>query len=230
MNTAIAIIPARGGSKRIPKKNIYPLNGKPLLAYTLEAAHNAQCFARILVSTDSEEIAQVAVQYQAEVIWRPADLASDQASTEAALLHGLDNLGTEDPPLTVTLPPTSPLRSAQSIQQVMQIFEQNGAEYDAAFSVTENRGDFWQHNAQGWQRLFPDAPRRRQDRAPLYEENSAIYLTRTAALRATRFILGRRALGVPIPPLEALDINDPLDVLWAEFVISRRQAGLSLEG
>ena len=85
----LAIVPARGGSKGIPGKNIIPLAGKPLLAHTLEQAHNSSVITRLTVSTDDQAIAQVAEQHGAEVIWRPADISSDTASSESALIHVL---------------------------------------------------------------------------------------------------------------------------------------------
>src|SRR5262245_40854376 len=88
----IAIIPARSGSKGIPRKNIQPVAGKPLLAHSIEQAQQAATVDRVLVSTDGAEIAAVAQQYGAEVVWRPPELGSDTASSESALLHALDHL------------------------------------------------------------------------------------------------------------------------------------------
>jgi CMP-N-acetylneuraminic acid synthetase len=227
MKPLVAVIPARGGSKRIPNKNIAPLAGKPLLAYTIEAARASGIVDRILVSTDSDAIADVSLEYSAEVIMRPAELATDISSTESVLLHALDVLITEgiQPPAVLTLPPTSPLRSAETIRAFVAAFAQLPPEIDALISLSENRGDFWIKKGQGenqWARLFPNAPRRRQDREPLYEENSALYLTRVDALRETRSILGKCVAGFVIDALEAVDINEPRDLLWARFLLENR--------
>jgi CMP-N,N'-diacetyllegionaminic acid synthase len=229
MKPLVAVIPARGGSKRIPNKNISPLAGKPLLAYTIEAAQASGVVDRILVSTDSNAISQLAREFGAEVLMRPTELATDASSTESVLLHALDILMKEgvQPPAVLTLPPTSPLRSAETIRAFVAAFEQLPAEIDALISLTENRGDFWLKKEEGteqWARLFPDAPRRRQDREPLYEENSALYLTRVAALRQTQSILGKRVAGYVIDSQEAVDINEPLDLLWAAFLLEKRSS------
>jgi CMP-2-keto-3-deoxyoctulosonic acid synthetase len=115
----LAVIPARGGSKSIPLKNIRPLNGTPLLAFTIQAAKRSAYLDRCVVSTDHPDIARVARDYGAEVIERPADLATDQAPTEWALLHALEVLAKDGyrPEYVVTLEPTSPLRTTELIDR-----------------------------------------------------------------------------------------------------------------
>jgi len=111
MKAILALIPARGGSKGIPHKNIRLLNGKPLIAYTIEQAQQTPAITRVVVSTDDAEIAGVAQKYGAEVVWRPAGLSGDTATSESALLHALDHLrDTEgyEPDLVVFLQATSP--------------------------------------------------------------------------------------------------------------------------
>lgn len=216
----IIVIPARGGSKRLPHKNIHPLKGKPLLAYTLEAIAATGLNIPTYVSTDDERIASVARAYPGvEVITRPAEIAGDTSSTESVLLHVLDILAErkQAPQWLMTLPPTSPFRTASTIQGFAEAIEGCADDIDCLMSVTENRGDFWRMGPDGrMDRLFPDAPRRQQDRTPLYEENSAVYVSRTKALRDTGFILGRAVRGIPIPALEGFDINNPEDMRLAE--------------
>lgn len=218
------IVPARGGSKRVPRKNIAPLAGRPLLSYTLEAAVRAGLGGPVLVSTEDDEIATVARSHAGvRVVPRPEALALDAASTEAVLLHVLDVLRSEgaDPEWIVTLPPTSPFRTVATIRRLAEEASSDPAAQDCLMSVTENRGDFWRRRPDGsLGRLFPDAPRRQQDREPLYEENSAIYVTRAAVLRATGSILGSRVRGIPIDPIEAFDINTPLDLRMAEALLA----------
>lgn len=216
----IIVIPARGGSKRLPHKNIHPLKGKPLLAYTLEAIAATGLNIPTYVSTDDERIASVARAYPGvEVIMRPAEIAGDTSSTESVLLHVLDILAErkQAPQWLMTLPPTSPFRTASTIHGFAEAVEGCADDIDCLMSVTENRGDFWCMGPDGrMDRLFPDAPRRQQDRTPLYEENSAVYVSRTKALRDTGFILGRAVRGIPIPALEGFDINNPEDMRLAE--------------
>lgn len=220
----IIVIPARGGSKRLPHKNIYPLKGKPLLAYTLEAIAATGLSIPTYVSTDDERIAAIARAYSGvEVVMRPQEISSDTASTESALLHVLDTLDErgEEPQWLMTLPPTSPFRSAATIRSFAEAVANCADGIDCLMSVTENRGDFWRMQDGGYmQRLFPDAPRRQQDRTPLFEENSAVYVSRTRALRETCLILGRSVRGIAIPAIEGFDINNPDDMRLAESLHS----------
>jgi CMP-N-acetylneuraminic acid synthetase len=221
----LAVIPARGGSKRIPDKNIYPLWGKPLLLYSLETLHEINVIDRVIVSTDSERIADIARSGGAEVMLRPDEIASDTASTESVLIQVLDTLAhsNEYPEYILTVPPTSPLRTVRTIRKFVAEYLAVCDKYDSMITLTETRGDFWQKNDDGeYHRLFPDAPRRRQDRKPLFEENSALYITRTEALISTGSVLGSRTAGFVIDPIEAVDINEPIDLEWAEFLLQRR--------
>lgn len=225
MSRLVIVVPARGGSKRVPGKNIHPLNGRPLLTYTLVVARQAALDAPIIVSTDDDGVAAVAEQPGIRVIRRPPDLATDTASTEAALLHVLDTLDAEGsrPDWVMTLPPTSPLRSAATIRIFAEEVVRRPDDQDCLMSVTENRGDFWLWSEiDGWRRLFPDAPRRQQDRTPLYEENSAVYVTKVGALRATGSILGRSVRCLVVDPVEGFDINTRDDFHLAEALIKAR--------
>jgi CMP-N,N'-diacetyllegionaminic acid synthase len=218
--SVLAVIPARAGSKRVAGKNIRPLGGKPLLGYTIEAAISAGLQEQLVVSTESAEIAEVARHFGAGVVDRPAELAVDEASTESVLLHAIDSLagGGQRYTWVMTLPPTSPFRGANTIRQfLVEIIRAPDAQ-DCLMSVSENRGDFWQRDSDTgvMQRLFPDAPRRQQDRMPLYEENSALYITWVDALRETKSVLGRKVRGLVIDPREAWDINTEIDFKIAE--------------
>ena len=163
----IVVIPARGGSKRVPRKNIRPLAGKPLLAYAIKTAREAGFSDATLVSTEDAEIAAVAREHGAKVVDRPAALAADAASTEGVLLHAIEHVAQQgwQPTWVVTLPPTSPLRRAETLATFVSIARNNAA--DCCFSLTETRADFWRSDDGGkLVRLFPNAPRRQQDRNP----------------------------------------------------------------
>lgn len=222
----LAVIPARGGSKGIPHKNIIPLCGKPLLEYTIEALLAAQVEnVDIAVSTDAPEIADVARKYPTvHVVDRPKELSVDTASTESALLHALhvmeEKLDTSYDAI-ITLQPTSPLRKPETIRRFIEAFQKD-CTHDAMLSLHENREDHWVWNGEEYRRLYPDAPRRRQERAPLYIENSMLYITRVSALNATNSILGVNPTGFVVDEIEGIDINSFVDLERAKFYIESR--------
>ncbi|WP_195638714.1 cytidylyltransferase domain-containing protein [Enterocloster bolteae] len=225
----IIVIPARGGSKGIPKKNIYPINGKPLLEYTLDVIADAELpNTDVVVSTDSEEIKQVALKYaNVCVIDRPHSISGDTASTEDALLHAIDVM--EDMTglsydAVLTMQPTSPLRRKETLREFIKTFEQSLPNFDAMLSLSETRGDYWIYNENGkYERLFKDAPRRRQDRKPMYIENSAYYITLVNSLKQTHSVLGNRVNGYVIPEVEGIDINEPSDILIAQIYLGQEK-------
>lgn len=222
----LVVIPARGGSKGIPKKNIALLAGKPLLEYTIEAALDSKINADIVVSTDAEDIAEVAKKYSVEVIRRPDEIATDQSSTEETLIHALDYMNKKygkEYEAVITMQPTSPFRTAQTIKQFLNAYETRDTSCDALLTLSEDRTDFWIRNADGlFCRLYPDAPRRRQERMPLYRENSCLYITEKNALLQTRSVLGNKADGFIISEKEGLDINETIDLIIADSMLKAR--------
>ncbi len=220
----LTVIPARGGSKGIPLKNIYPVNGKPLLLYSLEMITQVQFEGDVAVSTDSEKIKQVARTVPGiEIVDRPAEISGDKAGTESALLHALEVMEarrgyTYD--AVVTLQATSPLRTPQMVRACMERYEADRDRYDALLTLTETRIDYWIKEGEGhYRRLYPNAPRRRQDREPIYIENSAVYITDKNALIETNSVLGHSVNGYVIPEREGVDINEPVDILLAEELL-----------
>jgi CMP-N,N'-diacetyllegionaminic acid synthase len=223
VNTLIIIIPARGGSKRVPLKNIYPLNKIPLLTYTLNTINECDLNIKTYISTDDERIVSVASDFKnIEIVMRPIEISTDNASTESALLHVLSEhkKQNETPKWVMTLPPTSPFRKASTIKKFIEQAYTCQENIDCLMSVTENRGDFWQMLNNGiMHRLFPQAPRSQQERTPLYEENSAVYVSRTKSLIETGLIFGRVVKGIVIPSIEGFDINNYEDLIIAENII-----------
>ena len=221
----LIVIPARGGSKGIPGKNIYPVDGKPLLGYTLEFIQKANISdADVVVSTDSDEIKKVARQYEGiTIIDRPENISGDTASTEAALLHALDYMGemkNKEYDYVITLQATSPLREIDTLKKIIDEYERKYPEYDALLSLNENRSDFWHKTSiDSFEPLFKNASRRRQEREPLYVENSAYYITDVKALRATGSVLGTSVNGYLISDIEAVDINEMIDIYIVEGII-----------
>lgn len=215
----IAVIPARGGSKSIPKKNIKILNDFPLIYYTIKVAQESSLFERIIVSTDSHEIAEVAKKYGVEVIKRPDELALDTSTTEEALIHVLDTLKREsaEPDSVCTLEPTSPMRTAETLKEAMRIFLDRKC--DSLFSVTEERSSYWKYEGDAFTTLFPNQPRRRQDRRPIYKEAGVIYITKTESLRKAKKVITGDSCPFIVPDQEAVDINHPLDFFLAETIM-----------
>lgn len=221
----LAVIPARGGSKGIPKKNIYLLAGKPLLSYAVEALQLSQIDADIVVSTDSPEIMSVAQRHKGiYVIERPKEISDDSSKTEDALIDALRQMNSRferDYHVVMTVQPTSPFRSPRTIKTFWQYFENMDRSFDALLTLNETRADYWVKDATGFQRLDPSAPRRRQDRKPLYVENSCLYATLVESLIKTESVLGYNAQGFLIEEKEALDINEPIDLLLAEAIMDK---------
>ncbi len=224
----LIVIPARGGSKGIPKKNIYPINGKPLILYTIDVALKAELDGDIVVSTDSDEIANVVKNYtdSVEIIKRPDNISGDNASTESALLHAIDYMkdkhGKEYSEV-ITLQATSPFRKSETLRKFVSEYYSIRDQYDAQLTLTEDRTDFWIKNSAGeYERLQKNAPRRRQDRKPLYIENSSIYITNVLTLKETKSVLGKRTTGFIIDPDESLDINEVIDIQLAELILKNR--------
>lgn len=190
----IAVIPARGGSKGLRGKNIYPVAGHPLLAWTIRQAQQSERIDRIFVSTDDPDIASVATVYGAEVIERPTELSGDRATSESALLHALDLLEGEtgiQVGLVVFLQATSPLRKPGDIDRAIERFEAEGA--DSLISVTKlDDLTLWERQAHGWESVNFDYRNRgmRQERAPQYIENGSIYLVTPDVLRSRKNRIG----------------------------------------
>lgn len=221
----LGVIPARGGSKGVPRKNLRALGGKPLLAHSIEAARASKGLTRVVVSTEDEEITLVAKAHGSEVVQRPAELARDDSLTEPVLLHAVDQLAAEGfrADAVATLEPASPLRSARLIDACVGRLLRGDC--DAVLTVVETRacygrllpGDRFEH-------LVPGQPRRRQLRQPLYEESSAVYVTLVDALRRAGSVLGTNPVAVVAEAAEAIDINTELDLAIAEGMLAHRRS------
>lgn len=221
----LIVIPARGGSKGIPLKNIYPINGLPLVEYTLKAILKAKLneIADVVVSTDSVQIKEVVKKYNVIIIDRPENISTDTSSTESVLIHAVNYMKEHYGKLydnVITMQPTSPLRKYDTILKFIDEFYKNIDIYDAQLSVTETRADYWKKNDRGcFERLNKNAPRRRQDRAPLYIENSALYITKVKSLYDTNSILGSNPNCFIIDEIEGVDINEIQDIKLVEAYI-----------
>ena len=223
----LALIPARGGSKGVPRKNVRLLAGKPLIAWTIEAARQASGVDRIVVSTDDEEIACVAREFGAEIpFMRPDALAQDNTPGMDVVFHALDNLPAHDDILL--LQPTSPLRTAEDIEAIIRLRTELDA--PAAVSVTEmDHPVEWMYRMGAGTRLQPvlDTPSlaRRQDAVPAYALNGALYLARVHWLLEQRSFVTAQTIGYPMPAARSPDIDTSLDWRWVEFLIKEKVHG-----
>lgn len=232
---AIAIVPARGGSKGLPGKNIRELCGKPLVAWSIEQARRSRLLDTVLVTTDSPEIAEVARRYGGEVPFlRPAELASDHASTYDVIRHALshyrDREGLEFD-YTVLLEPTSPLREDDDIDRMLRMLNERRDEFDAIVSV----GQVGEHPSIIKRlvddRVEPFCPElvmsaRRQDSEPAYFPFGVAYIAKTAALLKENTFYARRCMGFTIKRYQNYEIDDIHDWVCVEGVM-RHQWGIT---
>jgi len=224
----LAIIPARGGSKGIPGKNVIPLAGKPLLAYSIEHALAVPQVEKVVVSTDDDMIASVAESFGAVVVPRPEALAGDEVPSETALQHALDYLktqGAKDPDFVLFLQATSPLRRQGEISEALEQCLQEGA--DSLFSASPQQGFVWKLRSEILESVTYDyrARSRRQELGGEYlVENGSFYLFKPWVLRTHSNRLGGKVTCFRMGFLESLQIDEPADVATAEFLINAIRA------
>ena len=219
----LGVIPARGGSKAIPRKNLVMLGGKPLLAWTCEAAKGSK-LDRIIVSTDNEEIARIAVSYGVDVPFlRPAELSEDSSATIDAVTHALEAID-EKFDAVMVLQPTSPFRTTQDIDECLALLEQSAA--DSVISVVDVGGyhparmkylDSGRLVDPPFVELRENQPR--QELVPMYIRNGAVYLTRTKTLLEGSF-KGADCIAYVMPSDRSVNIDEPIDLIVAEAILS----------
>ncbi len=221
MRNILAIIPARGGSKRLPGKNIKKLCGTPLIGYTIQAAVNSPGINKIVVSTNDDEVAaQVKAYPQARVILRPDELATDEAKTITAMTHAVKFLEENDAyhaDLVVLLQLTCPLREKGFIDQAVEMLLSAGA--DSLVSVSEERfklGDI----KDGW--FIPDyiEGARKQDLLPRYRENGALYISTAENIKSGR-LFGKKILPYITSKFNAINIDTQFDFDIAESMLTK---------
>jgi CMP-N,N'-diacetyllegionaminic acid synthase len=225
----LAIIPARGGSKGIPRKNIYPLCGKPLIAYSIDAALKSGRIDRTIVSTDDTEIADISRSLGAEVRMRPRALSQDDTPTRAVLDHVVAELAGEAyvPEAVLTLQPTSPLRTAQHIDEATALFVADPSA-DSLVSCIEVPHVFhplsvMRQTRDGYLEPFLAAPQphRRQDKQTVLARNgAAVYITRTA--RLADYVFGGRLIPYLMDADSSIDIDTLEDLRIAERLLKAR--------
>lgn len=222
----LAVIPARGGSKGVPGKNIKDLAGKPLIAYTIEAAFAANIFSKIIVSTDSQEIAKTAIAYGAEVPFlRPDDISGDSVSSDDVILHALSyfqELGIHYD-MVCKLQPTSPLRNGRHLKEAWELFCERRADFLVSVCECEH-SPLWTGKIGKDLRLdhfIADEVKSscRQELDTYYRLNGAIYMGRTEKFRGNKNFLGDNSIAYIMKQDESIDIDNYLDFKMAEILL-----------
>ncbi len=217
----LAIIPARGGSKGIPGKNTRIINGKPLIAWMIEAAVNALTVDEVVVTTDDAYTRDIAISYQVGVVDRPPELATDTASSESALLHVLQVVK-EQPEIIVYLQPTSPLTTSEDIDGV--VHKLRDEEADSALSVAPFHYFLWDEEANALNHDKSTRPRR-QDCKPQFVETGGVYVMKTAGfMKAKHRFFGKTVVYV-CPSGIHMEIDEPHDLVVAEALLKERENG-----
>ncbi len=225
--TFLAVIPARGGSKRLPNKNILHLSEKPLIAWTIEAALGSSYIDRSVVTSDSDEILKIGEKYNVGIIKRPKELALDTSTTIDAIKHAIEIIGNEYD-FTVLLQPTSPLRTSKHIDEAIEFLEDRKAE--AVISVCEDE------HSPLWSNTLPNdlsmknflrkdiINKRSQDLPKYYRLNGAIYICRTSKLlEQNTFFLNDNIYAYVMDRKSSIDIDDKLDLLYTYVIINEEK-------
>ncbi|MDC0446756.1 acylneuraminate cytidylyltransferase family protein [Gammaproteobacteria bacterium] len=220
----LSIIPARGGSKSLPRKNIIDFAGKPLLAWTIEASLNSKCITKTVVSSDDNEILNTSLEYGSEVIKRPSILATDTATSESVVEHVLDCLESkgEKFDIVILLQPTSPLRSSEDIDGAFNMMLDPGVtsvisvfEIDNKIlkSLVENQDGFLQGISNNKSPFM-----RRQDLPSVYMPNGAIYISEVETFIKNHSFFSHKTKGFPMLERKSVDIDSLSDLELASNI------------
>ncbi len=223
--TFLAIIPARGGSKRLPRKNLLDLAGQPLVAWSIEAGLNSKYIDNVVVSSDDVEILAISKRYNAETIVRPAELASDTATTFDAIQHTIDNVKRYD--YIVLLQATTPLRDEKQIDEAIELLESKNA--DAIVSVCEmDHSPLWSNTLNenlSMQGFLKEEilHKRSQDLEKYFRLNGAIYICKTEKfLEEKSFFLKENIYAYKMSRESSIDIDEEIDFRMAEFYLTKQ--------
>lgn len=226
----VGLIPARGGSKQIPRKNIIQCGGKPLIAHTIEAALSSKYLNQVIVSTDDEEIANISRSYGADVPFlRPDECSDDDAPMIAVLRHTLKWLmnSQKQPDALVLLQPTSPLRNTKHIDEAVEIFLSNQA--TSVVSVIEIPHQFSPSSALSLEAgfLVPLSPElsattRRQDKKIFYARNGPAILVCRPDVIESNELYGKRCMPYFMSARESIDIDEPFDLEIADYILRKK--------
>lgn len=222
--SVLAIIPARGGSKGVPRKNIREVGGKPLIAWTIKEAKKSKYIDRLILSSEDAEIIEVAKNWGCEIPFtRPKELAQDDTPGIEPVLHAIEMIPGYD--YVVLLQPTSPLRKVTDIDECLRFCIDAGA--DSCVSVTEaEKSPFWMYYMQDNNRLRPvvdinNVYTNRQQHPKVYVLNGAIYIAKTDWLFNAKTFLDRKTIAYVMPREHSIDIDSELDLALSDVLINR---------
>ena len=216
----LAIIPARGGSKRLPGKNIRPLGGKPLIAWTIEEAKKSKYIDTFILSSDDDEIIKVAKEWGCEVPFkRPKELAEDNSPTIDTIIHAINSLKNNYHYICL-LQPTSPLRKVKNIDECIVKCDQLSA--PSCVSVTEIRHSKLIYSINESEKLVSLFPQKKENTSisPLYKLNGALYISTISNILENRSILSENTVGYQMDETYSIDIDTELDFKIAEMIIN----------
>lgn len=224
--TVLAIIPARGGSKGVPRKNIRELGGKPLLAWTIEEAKKSKYIDQLVLSSEDAEIIAVAQKWGCEVPFvRPQELAQDDTPSIDPVLHVIEKLP-QKYDYVVLLQPTSPLRLVIDIDTCIELIIEKNSQ--SCVSITEpEKSPMWMYKMDNNSRVLENLIQqdkeihRRQDLPPIYALNGAVYVTQCAYLCKSKKFIGQNTIGYVMPLERSLDIDTELDFSFISFILSQ---------
>jgi len=217
----VSIIPARGGSKGVPRKNIRSLRGKPLIAYSIEQSLSSSYIDQTIVSTEDTEIAKISQEYGAKIIVRPMKLAEDTTPTEPVLIHAVEALKKEgiNPHYIVLLQPTSPIRRSGDIDRAIETLIDGSG--DSLLSVRENSSFLWLKDSKPLNYNYIERPRRQEKEWELVE-NGSIYITKSEILLKKKNRLGGKIIFYVMPDWASFEIDTPFDFELVEYIANKK--------
>ena len=224
----LGIIPARGGSKGLKKKNIKNLAGKPLIYYTIREAKKSKFLTKLVVSTENSEISKIAKKYRIEVIHRPKNLATDSTSSISVILDSLlqlEKLQNYIPDIIVLLQPTSPLRKTSDIDKAIRLFLKGNCYSVISVSQIKHPPDWiYKINKKGTLEKYLENKEisSRQDSPELYDLNGAVFVFDKKKFMKTRKIIEKNSKAYVMSPEHSLDIDSELDLELAELIIKKK--------
>jgi len=226
----LAIIPARGGSKGIPRKNIREVGGKPLIAWTIDAARESSYIDRLILSSEDEEIIEIAREWGCDVPFtRPQELATDESGTAEVILHAITNID-ERYDYIVVLQPTSPLRISTDIDNCIQYCHETNA--PSCVSVTEaEKSPFWMYFLDDEGRMtsvidVANRPTRRQEIPTAYALNGAVYVVEVESFERTPQLIDKQTVAYIMPKIRSLDIDTDFDLMLFQTLLDKTETNV----
>ncbi len=226
--SVLGVIPARGGSKGVSRKNIRPVAGKPLIAYTIEAARASRLLTRFVASTEDAEIAAVARSLGCDVLPRPSSLAADNTPMPPVVMHALSVLEEAGHSFScvAVLQPTTPLRIAEDIDRALGLLFEGGCDsVVSVYQVADEHPARMYRLVDGYLVAYEREPegRMRQSLPPVYHRNGAVYACRRELLIEKGTLIGARVVPHIMPRERSINIDDEMDLAFADWLLQRQQ-------